>query len=392
MIKVAFFAEMMIEDFDGASRTMFQLINRIDSTKFEFLFIYGNGPEQIDDHLSLRIPYFHIPFNRNYTMAVPAIAKKMLKQQLKEFDPDVIHIATPSMLGSFALKYAEKHNIPTLTIYHTHFISYIDYYLKNTPFLIKPTKKEFIKQTVRFYNKCTKVYVPSVSISKELKHLGIQPDKLTLWQRGIDTELFSPKKKDNNYLRKVTKNKKQNILFASRLEWEKNLVTLIDIYHKCKERDIDCNFIIAGDGTAKAACMEQMPDAYFLGKLSHKELAICYASSTLFLFPSITETYGNVVIEAMASGLPCVISNDGGSADFIIDGENGFKCNAEQAEDYVDKIQLLLSDKNLRKKFKKAGLKYSKQHNWQHLSEIYFRDISDFADMTISSQTAYQFA
>ncbi len=392
MIKVAFFAEMMIEDFDGASRTMFQLINRIDTSRFEFFFIYGTGPEQLDSFKSLRIPAFHIPFNRNYTLAVPAIAQKSIRKQLKEFQPDVIHIATPSMLGNYALQYAKKNEIPTISIYHTHFISYIDYYLKKTPFLITPTKKQFIKQTVRFYNKCSKVYIPSKTIQKELTSIGINPERLTLWQRGIDTQLFSPRKKDLKYIRKITQNKKPNILFVSRLEWEKNLTTLIAIYQHCRALALDCNFIIVGDGTAKAACMEQMSGAHFLGKRSHQELAKIYASATLFLFPSITETYGNVVIEAMASGLPCITADQGGSSDFIQDEINGFKCKAQDTYEYVFRIQQLIDNQGLRKKIKKSALKYSKQYNWQHLANTYFDDLSESAGVLTPSEKKYQSA
>jgi len=392
MIKVAFFAEMMIEDFDGASRTMFQLINRIDREKFEFFFIYGTGPIQIGQFHSLRIPSFHIPFNRNYTLAVPAIAQKNIRKQLNKFQPDVIHIATPSMLGNYALQYAKKHEIPTISIYHTHFISYIDYYLKKTPFLINPTKKQFIKQTVRFYNKCSKVYIPSKTIQKELTSIGIHPERLTLWQRGIDTKLFSPQKKDIRYIRKITQNKKPNILFVSRLEWEKNLTTLIDIYQRCGVLAMDCNFIVVGDGTAKTACMDQMPEAHFLGKRSHKELAKIYASATVFLFPSITETYGNVVIEAMASGLPCITADQGGSSDFIQDAINGFKCEAQNADEYVVRIQQLINDKGLRKQIKKSALEYSKQYNWQHLANTYFDDLVESAGIPRSSGKEYQSA
>src|SRR5690606_20239374 len=118
-IKVAFFAEILIEDFDGASRTMFQLIKRIDKEKFEFLFICGVGPDELEGFECLKIPVINLPINAGYTMALPGMVKKEMKKRLKSFKPDVIHIATPSLLGSFSLKYAGKHNLPVITIYHT---------------------------------------------------------------------------------------------------------------------------------------------------------------------------------------------------------------------------------------------------------------------------------
>src|SRR5690606_26346985 len=140
-IKVVFFAEILIEDFDGASRTMFQLIKRIDPERFDFLFICGVGPDTIGGFACMKVPVINLPVNAGYTMALPGMIKKDIKRNLKLFEPDIIHIATPSLLGTFALKYGRKHELPVISIYHTHFISYIDYYLKHTPFLIERVKQ-----------------------------------------------------------------------------------------------------------------------------------------------------------------------------------------------------------------------------------------------------------
>src|SRR5687768_7827598 len=101
-VKVAFFAEILFEDKDGASRTMFQLIRRISSDRFEFMFIYGDGPDQLLDFPSLKIPTLTIPSNKNYTLCLPNLVQQKLLKRLNQFDPDIIHIATPSLLGHFA--------------------------------------------------------------------------------------------------------------------------------------------------------------------------------------------------------------------------------------------------------------------------------------------------
>src|SRR5690606_7289329 len=110
MTKVAFFAEILIEDFDGASRTMFQIINRIDPTKFSYLFIHGKGPTTLKDHKAIRIPTLNSVLNKDYSISMPALSKEQLYAALSEFQPDVIHISTPSLLGFFALRYAQRHN------------------------------------------------------------------------------------------------------------------------------------------------------------------------------------------------------------------------------------------------------------------------------------------
>ncbi|WP_069658096.1 glycosyltransferase family 4 protein [Arcticibacter eurypsychrophilus] len=374
-IKVAFFAEILIEDFDGASRTMFQLIKRINPEDFEFLFICGVGPDQLYGFECMRIPTITLPVNHTYKMALPVFAQSRIKEKLLSFYPDVVHIATPSLLGHFAMKYARRRLIPIISIYHTHFISYIDYYLKHASFLIGAIKPMIAESQRKFYNQSNLTYVPSESISAELCDMGIEGSRLKIWKRGFDASIFSPTKKDLGIIRKITENTFPTILFASRLVWEKNLETLFGVYDELIKKKIDINLLIAGDGIAEDACRARMPKAFFVGKKNHEDLAVLYASSDIFLFPSISETFGNVVLEAMASGLPCVIADGGGSKDFIEDGVNGLKCDAENAMDYMSKIQLLLENEMLREQFSKAGLAYSKRCNWQQLVQTYFEDI-----------------
>lgn len=385
MIRVAFFAEIMIPDFDGAARTIFQLVNRIDKNKFEFLFIYGTGPDQIQDFESFKIPSLSIPIQQNYSMAIPALVDQRLKKKLQDFNPDIIHIATPSLLGFYAQKYALRNQIPVISIYHTHFVSYIDYYLKHFTFLVGPTKKRIIQTQNKFYNNCDKVYVPTNSIVSELIKMGIKPNLMQIWKRGIDNTLFSPQKKDLNWIQELTGNRHPTILFASRLVWEKNLRTLIDIYTLLKQQHIHLNFIVAGDGTAMDACRQNMPDALFLGKLGHRELSKLYASSTLFVFPSHSETYGNVVIEAMASALPCIIADGGGSADLINDGITGFKCKPKDPTTFVQRIMQLLTDEKLRSEIGNAGMEYSKSLDWNSLAKTYFEDLKQLNSNTTDS-------
>lgn len=381
--RIAFFAEILIEEFDGASRTMFQLIKRIQPEQFEFLFICGTGPDDIAGFECVKIPAVALPINTNYTMALPVLVKTQIKEKLNTFSPDVIHIATPSLLGAFALKYAQRREIPVLTIYHTHFISYIDYYLKHMPFLINKVKHMIAENHKAFYNQCNQIYVPSESMKSELTLMGIETDRMKIWKRGMDTQLFSPQHKNPFILRNLTGNDLPTVLFASRLVWEKNLETLFAIYDLMESEGPKVNFLIAGDGTAKVACESRMKNAIFTGKVDHQTLSVLYASSTLFLFPSVSETYGNVVIEAMASGLPCVIADGGGSKDFIHQGENGFKCQPYEPQDYVDKIRLLLNDPSLSANISARGLKESQKMDWEQLAAVYFNDLKEMAFHTV---------
>ena len=387
-IKVAFFAEILIEDFDGASRTMFQLLKRIDHHRYDFLFICGVGPDRIMGFNCMKIPTISLPLNTNYTMALPALAKKKLKKQLLDFAPDVVHIATPSLLGAFALKYANLRDIPVISIYHTHFISYIDYYFKHAPFLIGKVKQAIAGTQKNFCNHCDVVYVPAQSIRKELEVMGVEASRMQIWRRGINTKLFNPDKADKAFMTKITGNDYPTVIFASRLVWEKNVETLFRIYDRIQDSALKINILVAGDGAALKTCKQRMKNAIFTGKVDHDTLSMLYASSNVFLFTSVSETYGNVVLEAMASGLPCVIADGGGSADFIEQGSNGFKCDPFDDWDYFRRISQVLGDEVLRKQFVEHGLAASACLSWDQLSAQYFQELtklsSTVADKTLS--------
>ena len=377
--KVAFFSDILIEGFDGAQRTMFHIIQRIPRNSYEYSFICGDGPGDAFDFEVLDIPKVTIPFNQNYSMAMPAFAYFKIRKALDNFRPDVIHIASPSFLGKFALEYARSRSIPVISIYHTHFISYVDYYLKHQNIFSKIAKSSVIASQRSFYNKCSMVLVPTEQIKEELIEHGFNPALMKIWRRGIDHSIFNPKKQDRSYLENITGNNYVNLLFASRLVWEKNLSILIDIYNLYEEIGMRINFIIAGNGMAKKELQRKMPNAVFLGNVSQQDLAVIYASADVFLFPSVSETYGNVVVEAMASGCPCVIGKGGGTQSHIKHGFNGFLCKPDDPNDFYKYIQMVIGNDTLRASLINEGIKYAKTLDWDNLVKDYLSIIDGFA-------------
>ncbi|MDO5522676.1 MAG: glycosyltransferase family 1 protein [Bacteroidia bacterium] len=379
-VKVAFFADILIKDFDGAIKTMYQLINRIPAHGFEYTFFTGTSPKHRFKHRVVKAPAVRIPFNISYKMAFPRLRKIKLLLSLSHFNPDVVHITTPSALGFFGLNYAKKNNKPVLSVYHTHFISYMRYYFKYAPFLIKPVEWLIKKMYKSFYNRCDMVYVPTLKIMEELQSYGVSANVMKLWQRGIDSHLFNPSKKDAAFIRKLTGNDKPCILFVSRLVWEKNVETLFGIYDEIEARGIDVNFVIAGNGVAEDIARQRMKNAVFLGFLNHHDLAKVYASCDVFVFTSVSETYGNVVVEAMSSGCVPVIANGGGSQALVKHGVTGFLCEPDNPAAYIDKITTLLNNHKLRENMQAEGYKYALPLCWDELSGEYFKDIESLAN------------
>jgi len=384
-IRVAFFAEVLIKEYDGATRTMFQIIERIDTSKFEFLFFCGIPPEGDFAHEVFHVPSLTIPFNKTYKMASMVGMGPKITERLSSFNPDVVHIATPSPLGYYGLKYGRAHDIPVMSIYHTHFISYVKYYTKNTPLITQALEHAMVLHNKSFYDKCNLVYMPTDEMIHQLAHRGFRTDQMQLWRRGIDLDLFGPENGERAYLEKLVRNDHVNLLFASRLVWEKNLETLIKIYELSKERGLKYNFIIAGDGVAKKTLEERMPDAYFLGHTNQKVLSKIYASADYFVFPSVTETYGNVVAEAMASGLPCVVADGGGVKSFIKQGVNGFLCHPNDPSDYLRMIEILEHQPELKEKMTYRAYQDVMSLRWDQLVDQYFEDISYLSTMDIDN-------
>lgn len=378
-IRVAFFADVLTKDYDGAIKTMYQLIDRIPENKFEYIFLCGVPPTHSFSHKVVKIPAVTILVNASYKMSLPSLAKNKLQSALSEFKPDVIHISTPSLLGFFGLNYAKENNIPVLSIYHTHYISYVPYYLKWIPFLIKPFKNLVIKISQKFYNGCSIVYVPTTVMIQELVGYGIDEKLLKQWARGLDLNIFNQERADKNYIRSITGNDNPSLLYASRIVWEKNIETLFDIYDEVIAQGIDVNFIVAGKGVAEPDARARMPRAHFLGYLSHNELGKLYASTDIFVFPSISESYGSVVAEATACGCTPVIARGGGSQALVKDGETGFLCEPNNAKDYVSKIKLLLENPDLKRQMQEEARKYTELFSWENLTDEYFNDITSLA-------------
>lgn len=379
-IKVAFFSDILVEDFDGANRTMFQIIDRIPVDRYEYFFICGERPAPEFPFEVFKVPNITIPLNDDYKIAIPALLHFKLKNAVEEFNPDVIHITSPSLLGNFAIHFAKERNIPIITIYHTHFISYVEYYTRSIPVITNVAKSSIISGQKNFYNKCDLTLVPTQMMKEELISYGFNKDLLEIWPRGLDSQVFNPTKKDISFIQSITGNDRPNILFASRLVWEKNLETLMRIYEMAELHQVRWNFILAGDGVAREKMEENMPNAFFLGTVDQEELAILYASSDVFLFPSISETYGNVVIEAMACGCPCIIARGGGTLSFIDDGVNGFICEPTDSQEYFQKINKILDDTSLRSIFINRSLEFVKGLDWNHLVQKYFSFVDKLAN------------
>lgn len=365
-LRVAYFVASMNPTQDGVSRVVYKWIECLKYRDIDCFFFTCTIPENRHKLKMHKVPGWEFPLYKDYKLALPTY--NFFKKKISKFRPDIIHVNSPETLGHAALRYAEKNNIPVVATYHTHFTSYFKYYNMN---MLEPLVWPYLR---RFYNRCDKVYVPSKPMIKELKGHGLK--KMEYLPHGVDMIAFNPKYRSIAWRKKNGVDKKIVILFVSRLVWFKDLRLFVDVYDRLKNNR-NVAFVLVGKGPDQPELEKFMPKAKFLGHQTGTALSTAYASGDIFLFPSTTETFGNVVIEAMASGLPCVCANAGGPKGIICDGVTGYLSKPNNIDSFMKNINILLKNKKLRKKIADNGLEYARKQSWDNICDDLLKSYND---------------
>lgn len=288
---------------------------------------------------------FSVPFYKDFKVYLPSFLELTEYFFSEKFTQ--LHIATPGPLGLMSFIIGKLLGLKITFAYHTDLPQYAKIYTND-----QDVENIFWKILILLINLGEKCYVPSMYYYNLLVQKGANPEKLIIFKRGVDTNLFNPNKKDKNYWSeqlKIEKNKKV-ILYVGRISKEKGLDKLIKIAQKLPERI----FVLVGDGPYREELQSKsLSNVYFTGFKEGEDLAKAYASSDLFLFPSDTDTYALVVLEALASGLPVIISAKGGACEHIENGVNGFVVN--DIDEYVEKIEFFLENPQKWEEFSKRA-------------------------------------
>ncbi len=357
-VRVALFTGAYNHIADGVSLTLNRLVSYLErqgASVLVFAPTIKNPPVRHAGTL-VPIPSISLPGRSEYRLSLHL--PRSARAQLAAFKPTLFHIATPDILGNRALRLARRWGIPAVASYHTHFSSYLKYYG------FEELEGFLWKYLRRFYRQCEHIYVPSPSMAAVLRAHEIT-DGLRLWQRGVDTSLFRPERRSTVWRQTVGVGDDEILLsFVGRLVWEKGLHVFADVVEALTARGIPHRSMVVGDGPARAELSERLPETIFTGHLGGEALARAYASSDVFLFPSDTETFGNVTLEAMASGLPAVCADATGSNALVVQGLTGFLAPPGQTEAFVDYTARLCTDPALRHEMGQAALAYAQSFEW----------------------------
>lgn len=363
-LRVALFTGNYNHIRDGVSLTLNRLVSFLESQGIPVLVFGPTVKNPALKHCGEFVPTPSIPMlvkgrsEYRITTTFPDYAR----ERLEKFKPTIIHLATPDSLGLSAMKWAQANKVQVVSSYHTHFTSYFKYY--------KLDMIEFLawRYLNWFYKQSAHVYVPSQSMIEELLREGIEAD-MKIWARGVDTELFNPNKRDMDWRRSVGfKDDEIVVTFVSRLVWEKELGTFVESVKRVQQKNKKVRALIVGDGPVRSEVEEMLPQAHFAGFVKGEDLARAYASSDVFNFPSHTETFGNVTLEAMASGLPCLVADAIGSKSLVEDGKNGFWAEQESVKDFTLKLEQMVSDPVLLKEMGEHSRKRALSFEWSAIN------------------------
>lgn len=278
--------------------------------------------------------------------------------------PDVLYIATEGPLGLAALRAAKRLRIPTLSGFHTNFQQYSAHYG------LGPLTRLVTAYLRWFHNRTLRTLVPSASQALELERRGFE--HVVQLARGVDGRLFQPGRRDDELRRQWGLGEQDiAVLHVGRLAAEKNLGLLGRAFRQLRAAhpQLRMRLIVVGDGPQRAQLAQELPDALFCGLLRGEELARHYACGDLFLFPSLSETFGNVVLEALASGLAVVAYDQAAAGQHIRHGHNGALAPPGDEDEFIDAANWLLEDRERLRRVRLNARHHAGRQEWGSIVE-----------------------
>jgi len=337
-MNVAIFTDNDFEKINGVTTTFAAALRHVPAGMR--LRIYTSATLAVDDHdyLAVRSVGVPIPFYGQMRMYLPRLRAFLKRARADRID--LIHLTTPGPIGLAALFVAWRLQLPLVGSFHTDLAAYAAT-LSGSPRL-GALMREYMRWP---YGKCSRILVPSEHTKQLLIEAKANPEKIDLWPRGVDTTLFSPVKR--SALRREAwhvSDRRAALLYVGRVSREKGLDILPALAERLHALGLEHRFIIVGEGPLLSTLRSRMSDAVFTGPLGRDAVADAYAASDLFVFPSPTDTAGNVVLEAQASGVPVIISRSGGPRENMRAGRTGRVCHTLDPDEWARAIVAQLRD------------------------------------------------
>ena len=311
------------------------------------------------------VPAVPIPGRSEYRLPLALPAR--VRRDLAEFNPNVVHISSPDIVGHRAVTWARRNKVAAVASVHTRFDTYCAYY--GLQFL-EPLARGIMR---RLYHRCEVVLVPAESTAAILRAQRMNRD-IQIWTRGIDREQFNPARRDMDWRRSQgIADDEMVIAFLGRVVMEKGLDVFADAIHAFEPLGLKHRVVVIGEGPARPWFEQQLPEAIFVGQQTGDDLARALASADIFLNPSITEAFGNVTLEAMACALPVLAAEATGATNLVRPGVTGTLVEGTEPEEFAAALAGYARDPALRRKHGAAGLKIAKTMDWDNINAAVIR-------------------
>lgn len=362
-MRIVYFTDTYYPEVNGVANTLSRLHQYLDRNGIEHLFFAPEYADEAAEKEIYRFRGFQIPFSPNSRLAVMMPFHAVIKKKVLEYKPDLIHIVTEFTMGQEGLRIAKETGIPVVMSYHTNIEQYLEFF--HAKFLEKPIRNYF----KRFHDYAKLNLCPSMQTFRQLAAQGYS--NLDIWSRGVDTSLYSPDKRSGMWRKHFGKN--QFIcLYVGRLSFEKGLDYYVEAIRQLNQAGIgqQMEFVFAGDGPYRETLEQyEISNIHLTGFVRGEMLARLYADADAFIFPSGTETFGNVLLEAMASGLPCVCVDEGGVTDFAKNRENALVVPYRNTEALKEAIVNLFQNRILSRRLSLGALNTAFEKSWDGVME-----------------------
>jgi phosphatidylinositol alpha 1,6-mannosyltransferase len=348
---------------DGANKALNRLVGFLGSQGVDAR-VYSptsKKPAFEPEGALISLPSLPFPMGRDdYRFSLGLFGKAL--RDLEAFAPDVIHVSAPDIAGHRVISWARRMGIPIVVSMHTRFETYLDYYKLG---FLKPAMMAVLR---RFYMRADVVLVPSQAMAEQMKASGIS-NKFAVWARGVERDRFNPEQRDLSWRRGLgLKDEEVVIGYLGRLVLEKGLDIFAATVGMLARRGLPFRVLAVGDGPAKGELERELPDAVFTGFLSGADLGRAVASMDVFFNPSVTESFGNVTLEAMACGLPVVAADATGSDQLVNHGQTGWLVEPGNIAAFADTLEGYCRDSELRHRHGAVGLEASKAFDWDTIN------------------------
>ena len=311
------------------------------------------------------VPSVPIPGRSEYRLPIALPAR--VRRDLEAFNPDLVHVSSPDIVGHRAVTWARKRKIAVVASVHTRFETYLEYYHLQA---LEPLVRAGLR---RFYHRCEVVLAPAPSTAAMLREQRMNRD-IKMWTRGIDRHQFNPERRDMEWRRSQgIADDEMVIAFLGRIVMEKGLDVFADAIHAFAPLGLKHRVLAIGDGPARPWFEQQLPDAIFTGQQTGTDLARALASADVFLNPSVTEAFGNVTLEAMACALPVLAAESTGATNLVNNGVTGTLVHGARPEEFADALAAYARDPELRRKHGEAGLAVAKTMDWDTINSAVIR-------------------